>query len=178
MASDAKLSATLQAVSISACGNFAAVAFEATPEISMWNMQSGQKRKAFVLPDASSVPTGLASDALNTQMIISTAEGQLHVRLSSYGMAEEYVLTWSLVQFFNFHDSSYITSVTLPHKAAITGLLLNRDNNLLAVASKDHNARLLDIETKRVVREMSACKSDIVDFVSRLFTRLRRCGWI
>lgn len=72
---------SIQAVCISACGSFAAAAFDASPEVIMWNLQSGQKRKAFTLPEGSAHPTGLASDALNKQLIVTTADGQLHVRV-------------------------------------------------------------------------------------------------
>jgi U3 small nucleolar RNA-associated protein 21 len=87
----------LQAVCVSACGNFC-LASTSTGLISMWNMQSGLKRKKFdVGPSPPGVSsrfnirtasnkrveyrsvTGLATDALNRLVIASTLDGTINV---------------------------------------------------------------------------------------------------
>lgn len=132
----------------------------------MWNLQSGQKRKAFTLPEGSAHATGLASDALNKQLIAATADGFLHVRsLMILTLCEKTHTAFCYRQFYDFHDPALKASVGVPGRARITSVLLNRDNNLLAFASEDHIVRIMDIETRRIVRELTACKSDIVDLV-------------
>lgn len=50
--------------------------------------------------------------------------------------------------------------------SSITKLDLNRDNGLLAVNCDDLAIRLVDIETRRVVRELRGFKGRILDTVS------------
>lgn len=83
---------------MTACGNFG-LAGSSTGAISMWNMQSGIKRKAY---DVGPCPpgliasgrgrssnkrksegrcvTGLATDSLNSMVIASTLDGTINVR--------------------------------------------------------------------------------------------------
>lgn len=49
--------------------------------------------------------------------------------------------------------------------AGITSILLQRDNGLLAVECDDLTIRIIDIETRRVVRELSGFKGRILDLV-------------
>lgn len=49
--------------------------------------------------------------------------------------------------------------------SSITKLDLNRDNGLLAVICDDLAVRLVDIETRRVVRELRGFKGRILDTV-------------
>jgi len=86
-----------QAVCVSACGNFC-LAATSTGSVNMWNMQSGLKRKKFEVgpcpPGVSSrfnvraiskkqreyrSVTGLATDALNRLVIVSTLDGTINV---------------------------------------------------------------------------------------------------
>jgi len=53
--------------------------------------------------------------------------------------------------------------------SSITKLDLNRDNGLLAVICDDLAVRLVDIETRRVVRELRGFKGRILDTVSDAF---------
>lgn len=50
---------------------------------------------------------------------------------------------------------------------SITAIFLNRDSGLLGVTCDDLVVRLVDIETRRVVREMKGFKGRIMDAVSR-----------
>lgn len=132
----------------------------------MWNLQSGQRRKAFLVPDSNGQPasiTGLVSDALNKQLIVSTRSGHLHVRTPHQYLS---ALTDPQVQFFDFHSSQLLATLQAPGLPAITSLLLNRNNNLSAFATSDWSVRILDIETRRIVRDLSGIKGEIVDMVS------------
>ncbi|KLT38876.1 putative WD-repeat protein [Cutaneotrichosporon oleaginosum] len=152
----------VQAVCVTACGNFG-LAGSSTGEIRMWNMQSGKERKSFALsgpPPGDSKPkvmqkkkkkkeskktieaiTGLATDALNTTVVASTLEGKLY--------------------FFDFHTTARTEVMELD--SSITALELQRDSGLLACVCDDLVVRLVDIETRRVVRELRGFKGRILD---------------
>ncbi|WVQ86757.1 hypothetical protein IAS59_000473 [Cryptococcus gattii] len=161
-----------QSVCVTACGNFG-FAGSSTGEIRMWNMQSGKERKSFALRGAApgnSKPkiisqskgavkakvekaertkgnksvqaiTGLVTDALNTMVVASTLEGKLH--------------------FFDFHSTKKLDEIQL--ESSITAISLNRDSGLLAVICDDLAIRLVDIESRRVVRELRGFKGRILD---------------
>ncbi|GMK53974.1 hypothetical protein CspeluHIS016_0105600 [Cutaneotrichosporon spelunceum] len=154
----------VQAVCVTACGNFG-LAGSSTGEIRMWNMQSGKERKSFALsgpPPGDSKPkvmqqskkkakkagkktieaiTGLVTDALNTTVVASTLEGKLY--------------------FFDFHTTARVEVMELD--SSITALELQRDSGLLACVCDDLVVRLVDIETRRVVRELRGFKGRILD---------------
>lgn len=76
--------ATVSAVT--ACGNFGLVGSQAG-DVQLFNMQSGMKRKTFKVPNAGindlrgRYVTGIAVDALNRNVVVSTLKGAIHVRL-------------------------------------------------------------------------------------------------
>lgn len=53
----------------------------------------------------------------------------------------------------------------LPLESSVTALELHRDSGLLAVTCDDLAIRLVDIETRRVVRELRGFKGRILDVV-------------
>jgi len=156
----------------------------------MWNMQSGKERRSFSLtgpPPGDSKPkiiaaangkgkakakkllaeksiqaiTGLATDTLNNVVVASTLEGKLYVSL-----IKRYLMDRGLWQFFDFHSTKMLAILTL--ESSVTALELHRDSGLLAVTCDDLAIRLVDIETRRVVRELRGFKGRILDVV-RLF---------
>lgn len=52
--------------------------------------------------------------------------------------------------------------------STITQINLNRDSGLLAVVCDDLVVRLVDIETRRIVREMAGFRGRVLDLVSRM----------
>jgi U3 small nucleolar RNA-associated protein 21 len=56
--------------------------------------------------------------------------------------------------------------MTMP--STITQINLNRDSGLLAVVCDDLVVRLVDIETRRIVREMAGFRGRVLDLVSRM----------
>ncbi|KAG8811779.1 hypothetical protein FRC17_002325 [Serendipita sp. 399] len=129
-------------------------------------MQSGLKRKVFELgpaPEevdnrfriASGVSlkgskgrcvTGLAVDALNKMLVVGTLDGTLN--------------------FFNFHSKELEETLVLP--TAVVSLTLQRANNLLAVICDDLVVRIFDLETKRLVRELTGFKGRVLDIVCQV----------
>ncbi|KAF8691570.1 hypothetical protein AX14_002781 [Amanita brunnescens Koide BX004] len=123
----------------------------------MWNMQSGFKRKSYDVgpcpPDAPNRAfssgskrkerciTGLATDALNSVLIASTLDGTIN--------------------FFDFQTTKLEQTLVLP--SASVSLTLHRDNGLLAVVCDDMVIRIIDIETRRIVREFGGFRSRVLD---------------
>ncbi|KAG8870931.1 hypothetical protein FRC20_011092 [Serendipita sp. 405] len=150
----------IRAVHVTACGNFG-LAASSNGIIQVWSMQSGLKRKVFELGPApeevdsrfriaigSSMKggkgrcvTGLAVDALNKALVVGTLDGTLN--------------------FFNFHSKLLEETLVLP--TSVVALNLQRANNLLAVICDDLVLRLFDLETKRLVRELTGFKGRILD---------------
>ncbi|KAI5121673.1 hypothetical protein M0805_002749 [Coniferiporia weirii] len=145
----------VRAVCVSACGNFG-LASTSSGTIQMYNMQSGIQRKSYnVGPIPAEVATrfkasggersvnGLATDSLNRLVIASTQDGT--------------------VNFFDFHTQALLHTLVLPSTCA--SILLQRDSGLLAVVCDDLVVRLVDIETHRIVREMSGFVGNVLDIV-------------
>ncbi|KAI6109594.1 Utp21 specific WD40 associated putative domain-containing protein [Pisolithus sp. B1] len=152
-------SGTVKCVCVTECGNFG-IAGSSTGEIHMWNMQSGIKRKAFKLgPCPPELPgakvetkkgdraiTGLATDALNRVVIASTQDGTIN--------------------FFDFHTAKLQHTLTLC--APVSSINLHRSSGLLAAICDDMTVRVIDIETRRVVRELvCGSKGRILDIARR-----------
>ncbi|KAJ7046979.1 Utp21 specific WD40 associated putative domain-containing protein [Mycena alexandri] len=146
---------SVKAVCVTACGNFG-LASSSTGSVNMWNLQSGIKRKTFDIgpcpPDVATRfqtgkkkdgrnVTGLACDALNTTVIASTLDGTIN--------------------FFDFHTTKLEHTLTLPSTAV--SILLHRDSGLLAVVCDDMVVRVVDIETRRVVRELGGFRARVLD---------------
>ncbi|KAI0306620.1 Utp21-domain-containing protein [Multifurca ochricompacta] len=148
---------TIKAVCVSACGNFGLVS-SSTGAIHLWNMQSGACRKSFNIgacPEGVHAKyrppgkqrreersvTGLVMDSLNRMVIAGTLDGT--------------------VNFFDFHTEKLEYTFVIP--AAVVSMTLQRDSGLLAVTCDDLAVRLLDIETRRLVREFSGFGGRVLD---------------
>ncbi|GAA5996892.1 hypothetical protein JCM5350_002741 [Sporobolomyces pararoseus] len=134
---------------VTQCGNFGLVGSD-RGQVVGYNMQSGLRRKLFQLPVnnqssndlRSKNVTGVAVDALNRIVVVSTLKG--------------------IVYFFDFQTMKLLSTLTL--SASITSIHLQRDNSLLAAICDDLTVRVIDIETKRVVRELTgSTKGTILD---------------
>ncbi|KAK0228621.1 Utp21 specific WD40 associated putative domain-containing protein [Armillaria fumosa] len=147
---------SVKAVCVTACGNFA-LAGSSIGDVYMWNLQSGIRRKTF---DVGPCPaeatsrlgtagkkgnertiTGIFTDALNRTVIVSTLDGTIN--------------------FFDFHTAQLERTAII--SSPIVSLSLHRDNGLLAVICDDMIVRILDIETKKVVRELGGFRGRILD---------------
>ncbi|CDO73537.1 hypothetical protein BN946_scf185014.g7, partial [Trametes cinnabarina] len=149
---------SVKAVCVTACGNFG-IAASSTGVINMYNMQSGILRRTFVVgPCPPNVPsrfrptangkkkeerciTGLASDALDRVLVASTLDGTIN--------------------FFDFHTAALEHTLVLP--SAAVSITLHRDSGLLAVICDDLVVRIVDIETRRIVRELGGFRGRVLD---------------
>ncbi|KAI0934749.1 hypothetical protein AcV5_006491 [Taiwanofungus camphoratus] len=149
----------VKAVCVSACGNFG-LASSSMGAIHMYNMQSGILRKSYSVgpcpPEVTNrfrpsgttkkkmeerCVTGLATDSLNTVVIASTLDGTIN--------------------FFDFHAAKLEQTLVLP--SAAVSITLHRDSGLLAVICDDLLVRIIDIETRRVVRELGGFRGRVLD---------------
>ncbi|KAF9053016.1 Utp21 specific WD40 associated putative domain-containing protein [Panaeolus papilionaceus] len=151
-----KAAGSVKTVCVTACGNFG-LAGSSAGEIYMWNMQSGIKRKSFVLgPCPQEIMarfyagtakrsdrsiTGLATDSLNQVVIASTLDGTIN--------------------FFDFLTTKLEHTLLLPSTAI--SILLQPDSGLLAVVCDDMTVRIIDIETRKIVRELKGFHSRVLD---------------
>ena len=104
---------------------------------------------------------GIETDALNTCVIVATLTGRLHVSVRT-GITDCFWLTLS-AQFFDFHNTKHLFTISLP--SGIVSTTLQRDNNLLACMCDDYAVRLVDVETRKVVRDFIGFRGRIVDIV-------------
>ena len=150
----------------------------------MYNMQSGILRRTFDVgpcpADAPNRPqppdskkkeqrciTGLASDALDRILVASTLDGTINVcEFSRLNMYTELIRR----QFFDFHTASLEHTLVLP--SSVSSVTLHRDSNLLAAICDDLVVRVVDIETRRVVRELSGFRGKVLDLVSKIYVLL------
>lgn len=122
----------VRAVSISTCGNFGFVGSN-KGTIDSYNMQSGIHRRTYrdTSPHTKAV-SGITSDSLNKIMISTSFDGT--------------------VKFWDFHRGSIITTIEIG--VGITAIRYHQESDLLALSCDDFSIRVLDIETRKVVREL------------------------
>jgi U3 small nucleolar RNA-associated protein 21 len=166
-------SANVTSVAISACGTFALVG-SAAGGIDMFNLQSGMHRQRFpprLTPKQaqrleaqqagaeathaaqntfargqgkhSKAVTGLQVDGLNRTVISCGADGK--------------VKFWDFTNGRLLHELDW--SLT-----SLRGIRLHRASDLVALSCDDSSIRVVDIETKKLVRELWGCSGEILDF--------------
>ncbi|PLW09611.1 hypothetical protein PCASD_24597 [Puccinia coronata f. sp. avenae] len=137
-------------VCVSACGNYGLVGTQGSGKVGLWNMQSGMKRRVFILPGSSGKGkqngmvlnvVGIATDALNQLVIVATRSGHIH--------------------FYEFSSGSLRRTVPLP--SGVTSILLQRDTGMLAINCSDHQIRVLDTDTFEVIRQLKGFTKPILD---------------
>nr|CDI54987.1 related to S. pombe beta-transducin [Melanopsichium pennsylvanicum 4] len=165
---DKKIIAEARTSCVSACGNFGLIG-NSEGLVEMYNMQSYAHRRTFdtrpldpmgpskakEFPAASkkaqallnarikgSAVTGIATDALNRFVVVSTMDGKL---------------SW-----YDF-GSTDLLHRTIISTAGISAIQLHRDSNLLLIVSDDLVLRLVDVETRKVVREFTGFRGRILD---------------
>ncbi|KAL7988865.1 hypothetical protein Chor_007784 [Crotalus horridus] len=129
------------AVDITSCGNFAVIGLS-TGHVDRYNMQSGIHRGRYGEVKAhEGCIRGVAVDGLN----------QFTVTIGSEG----------LIKFWKFKTTTFVHSINLstsPNK-----MLLHRDSGILAIAMDDFGIKVLDIETRKIVRKYSGHQGQIND---------------
>lgn len=131
----------LKAVDITSCGNFAVIGLS-SGTVDVYNMQSGIHRGSFGKDQAHKGSVrGVAVDGLNQLTVTTGSEG--------------------LLKFWNFKNKILIHSVSLSSSPNI--MLLHRDSGILGLALDDFSISVLDIETRKIVREFSGHQGQIND---------------
>ncbi|KAL8895275.1 MAG: hypothetical protein Q9192_003739 [Flavoplaca navasiana] len=161
-------------VAVSSCGTFALIG-SAGGSISMFNLQSGLLRQRFPAPlnpaqakkmkleqlDPSPLSantpcfkpgtgkhrkavTGLLIDPLNRKVISCGIEGK--------------------VKFWDFHSGVLQDEIDWSPMVAITAARYYRPSDLIAFSCDDLSIRVIDLETKKLVRELWGCLGQINDF--------------
>lgn len=85
------------------------------------------------------------------------------VQLLAYS---DILLNLNFAKFFDFHTTKLEYTLALP--SAAVSMILHRNSGLLAIVCDDMIVRIVDIETRRVVRELGGFRGRIVDIVSAL----------
>ncbi|KAJ5624723.1 Small-subunit processome Utp21 [Penicillium lagena] len=150
----------VKSVAMSQCGTFALVG-SAGGCIDLFNMQSGQYRQSYppralksrgvrVNPRASNAKhtkavTGLMIDSLNRTVVSCSLDGK--------------------VKFWDLLSGTLIDELDWHPMAAVTGLRYSKGSELVAFSCDDLSIRVIDLETRKLVREFWGCVGQVNDFI-------------
>ncbi|CEP16590.1 hypothetical protein [Parasitella parasitica] len=124
---------------ISSCGNFGYLGC-ASGIVDMYNMQSGQYRKTF---NGHKKPiTGLTTDTIHRYLITASVDKTIKI--------------WEIKTAKVVH--------TIDLESPVVSIRYHTENDLLAVVCDDLSIRVIDLETKRTVREFWGHRNRITDF--------------
>ncbi|CAL1290506.1 unnamed protein product [Larinioides sclopetarius] len=128
-------------LSISTCGNFVIIGYN-TGHLDKFNIQSGMHRGSFgkeIAHDGS--VRGVAIDGFS-QMVVSGGSDKL-------------------LKFWKFKDHSEIASMEL--EQSVSKMILHLESAVLAVAMDNFKIVLVDIESKRIIREFTDNAGSVCD---------------
>jgi U3 small nucleolar RNA-associated protein 21 len=157
-----------KSVAITACGTFALVG-SSKGGITMYNLQSGLKRRQFPEPltaaQAKIVKKGEAVGKLNmigrgkhTKAVTGIVTDALNRVIISCGLDGK-IKFWEFTTGILIHEFNWEGTTKIPNK-----MKFHRQSELLAVSCDDTCIRVIDVETKKVVRELWGCEGKISDF--------------
>lgn len=171
--------ANVSTVAISPCGTFAFVGSE-NGTVDMFNLQSGIYRQQFpsrVTPaQARQLKMQQLKQAddvvnLNTRVGGAFTPGTGRHTKAITGIVvdstNKLVVTCSLdgkVKFWDFLTGNLLDQIDWAPMAAITGCRYHAANDLLAFSCDDHSIRVVDMDTKRTIREFLGFEDNITDF--------------
>lgn len=169
---------TVRSVAISPCGTFAVVGSE-LGGIDMYNLQSGLHRQRYP-----SRLTQAQAKKLKIQQI-QEAEGTIQVRSTSRrgfqpGLGKhtksvtgvvvdslnKNVISCSLdgkVKFWDFGSGNLVDEMDWHPMVSVTAMRYHAANDLIALTCDDLSIRIVDIETKKTIRELWGCQGGIND---------------
>jgi len=111
--------------------------------------------------------TGLDTDTLNRVVVASTSNGKIYARSL---LLHREIQIYPSLQFFDFHSAKL--EHTLVFSTSVLSISLHRNSGLLAVVCGDMTVRVVDIDTRRVVRELVCGSKDQVLDIVRVYLRL------
>jgi U3 small nucleolar RNA-associated protein 21 len=168
--------AEVKSVAMSSCGTFAVVG-SAAGSIDMFNLQSGihrqrfparltpkqaqrlrsQRAEATLIPEDEAVqPKFEKGQGKHTKAVTGIQVDNLNRTVTSCG-ADGKVKFWDFTNGLLIHELDW--SLT-----SINGMKYHRPSDLIALSCDDASIRIVDIETKKLVRELWGCKGKITDF--------------
>jgi U3 small nucleolar RNA-associated protein 21 len=152
-------------VAITACGTFALIG-SLGGSIDMFNLQSGIHRQRFPLK-----PTAGQAKRLRQQQLVRGKDSQVSPQHTNRitGIAvdnvNKTVISCGLdgaIMFWDFLTGKCIDAIDI-ESAAATALNYNAVSGLISLACDDLCIRIIDIETRRTVRELWGCVGQISD---------------
>lgn len=158
----------VKSVAITACGTFGIIG-SSKGSIDMYNLQSGIHRRKFPAPltpaQAKIVKKGEAIGKLSmigqgkhTKAVTGLVTDSLNRVTISCGLDGK-IKFWEFMTGILIHEIDWEGTTKVPNK-----MKFHRPSELLAVSCDDMAIRVIDVETKKVVRELWGCEGKISDF--------------
>ncbi|KAL9128353.1 MAG: hypothetical protein Q9217_002957 [Psora testacea] len=164
------------AVAITACGTFALVG-SAGGSISMFNLQSGIQRQKFPAPLS-------PAQARKLKLTLADGDGATEVKDSKrFGLGQgkhtkavtglmvdslnQTLISCGLdgkVKFWAFMTGSFLNEIDWAKMTSVLSLQYHRHSELIGLSCDDLSIRVIDTETKKLVRELWGCLGQINDF--------------
>ena len=164
-------STEVTAIGITACGTFALVG-SAGGSISAFNLQSGIMRQRFPKPLTKAQAQNLETTMTNGDIPHSDEyqPGRGKHRKAVTGLCVDSfnrtLISCSLdgnLKFWDFANGQLKHAIDWSPMSSITSLHYHRPNDLIALTCDDFSIRIVDIETKKLVRELWGCMGQISD---------------
>ncbi|KAJ5296556.1 uncharacterized protein N7443_007449 [Penicillium atrosanguineum] len=153
----------VKSVAMSPCGTFAVVG-SAGGSIDMFNMQSGLHRQSFPSRSPRSRDAKLRANddftvgSSHTKAVTGLMIDNLNRMVISCGLDGK-------VKFWDLLSGSLIDELDWHPMAAITGLRYSKTSELVAFSCDDLSIRVIDLETRKLVREFWGCVGQVNDFI-------------
>ena len=168
----------VRSVAISSCGTFAVLGSE-MGGIDMYNLQSGLHRQRFpsrlTQAQAKKLKIQQIQKAEGTVLAHSTSKRKFQPGLGKHTKSvtglvvdslNKNIISCSLdgkVKFWDFGTGNLVDEIEWHPMAAVTGMRYHAANDLIALTCDDLSIRIVDIETKRTIRELWGCQGGIND---------------
>ncbi|KAJ5116508.1 hypothetical protein N7456_000856 [Penicillium angulare] len=150
----------VKSVAVSPCGTFAVIG-SAGGSIDMFNLQSGLHRQSFPArgPKSRAMKMQLNNEnAKHTKSVTGLMIDNLNRTVISCGLDGKVkfwdLLTGGLLEELNWHPM-----------AAVTGIRYSKTSELVAFSCDDLSIRVVDLETRKLVREFWGCVGQVNDFI-------------
>ncbi|KAF6844487.1 U3 small nucleolar RNA-associated protein 21-like protein [Colletotrichum musicola] len=166
-------------IAMTSCGTFALVG-SVQGGLDMYNLQSGLHRQRFpskltpaqaralkiqqlkqadsLVPLQSEAPAGFAAGTgRHTKAVTGVVVDSMNKHVISCSLDGK-------IKFWDFLTGNLVHQINWAPMAAITGCRYHAANDLMAFACDDNSVRVVDLETKRTIREFWGCQGPVNDF--------------
>jgi U3 small nucleolar RNA-associated protein 21 len=163
----------VSSVAISPCGTFAMVGSE-TGGVDMFNLQSGLHRQRFPAKLTPAQARKLKLQQLENNGVVPFKKFPIGLGKHTKAVTglvidsmNKYVISCSLdgkVRFWDFITGHLVDEIDWYPMTSITGIRYHASSDLIALTCDDLSIRVVDIVTKRTIRELWGCQQGINDF--------------